>query len=153
MRNSLESIREPEKLSSWIYRIAYNLCQDHFKAVKKETINGCELDEKSEPLIRESVRDSIQTELEQHQMGSCVQRQVDRLPETLKTVLTMYDVLGFTHKGIAEILNITEKNAKVRLHRARQHLKKILEENCTFEKDQRDVLVCEPLTPISHEDN
>lgn len=153
VRNNLNSVREPEKLSSWIYRIAYNLCQDHFKALNKEAINGCELEGQSEPLIRESVPESIQTELEQHQMGSCVQQQIDCLPEALKTVLTFYDVLDFTHKEIAEILDITEENSKVRLHRARQQLKKILEEKCTFEVDQRNVLVCEPVNPISNDSN
>jgi RNA polymerase sigma-70 factor (ECF subfamily) len=153
VRNSLDSVRDPEKLSSWIYRIAYNLCQDHFKTIKKEAINGCELEVKSEPLIPESIKNTIQTKLEQQQMGSCVQQQVDSLPEALKTILTMYDVLGFTHKEIAEIIDITEKNSKVRLHRARQALKKILEEKCTFEIDHRNVLVCEPVNPISHEKN
>jgi hypothetical protein len=57
----------------------------------------------------------------------------------------MYDVLEFSHKEISEILNITEKNSKVRLHRARKSLKKILEEKCTFEVDNRNVLVCEPV--------
>lgn len=141
VRNSLASVRDPEKMSSWIYRIAYNLCQDHFKVLKKAAISACEFEEQPEPLIRES----IQATLEQQQMGECVRRQVDRLPEVLKAVLTMYDVLGFTHKEIAEILGITEKNSKVRLHRARQHLKTILQEKCTFEVDHRNVLICEPV--------
>jgi len=153
VKNSLESVRDPEKLSSWIYRIAYNLCQDHFKAIKNEAINSGEFEKKSEPLIPESVKNTIQTKLEQQQMGDCVQQQVDSLPEALKTILTMYDVLGFTHKEIADILDITEKNSKVRLHRARQTLKKVLEEKCTFEVDERNVLVCEPLTRISDEGN
>lgn len=33
-------------------------------------------------------------------------------PEALKTVLTMYDALGFTHQEIADILNITKENSK-----------------------------------------
>jgi len=78
-------------------------------------------------------------------MGSCVQQQIDLLPESSRTVLAMYDVLEFSHKEIGDILNITEKNSKVRLHRARKNLKKILEEKCTFEVDNRNVLVCEPV--------
>jgi hypothetical protein len=31
------------------------------------------------------------------------------------------------------------------LHRARKKLKAILEEKCTFEVDERSVLVCEPI--------
>jgi len=53
--------------------------------------------------------------------------------------------LGFNHAEIADILCITKENAKVRLHRARKGLKSILEKKCTFELDERNVLVCEPL--------
>ena len=144
VRNNLDAVREPEKISSWIYRIAYNLCQDHFKAKKKAPMNTGELPVKSTLQIRES----FDFKLEQHQMGSCVQQQIDLLPESLRTVLTMYDVLEFSHKEIGEILNITEKNSKVRLHRARKSLKKILEEKCTFEVDNRNVLVCEPVEKL-----
>jgi len=151
VKNSIDSVRDPEKLSSWIYRIAYNLCLDHFKAIKIEAINNGEFEKRADPLIPDTVKNTTQTKLEQQQMGSCVQQQVDLLPEALKTVLTMYDTLGFTHQEIADILNITKENSKVRLHRARQALKKILEEKCTFEIDQRNVLVCEPVTRISHE--
>jgi hypothetical protein len=33
----------------------------------------------------------------------------------------------------------------VRLHRARKKLKPILEEKCSFERDERNVLVCIPV--------
>jgi RNA polymerase sigma-70 factor (ECF subfamily) len=42
-------------------------------------------------------------------------------------------------------LGITIENVKVRLHRARKKLKSILKEKCTFEKDERNVLVCNPV--------
>jgi RNA polymerase sigma-70 factor (ECF subfamily) len=141
VRNKIDTVREPEKLTSWIYRIAYNLCLDHFKAQKKDVLNGDELDSKSEPLIP----DSFDLKLQQKEMGNCVQQQIDLLPEPLRTVLVMYDVLEFTHKEISEILNISEENSKVRLHRARKNFKEILKNKCTFEVDNRDVLVCEPL--------
>jgi RNA polymerase sigma-70 factor (ECF subfamily) len=53
--------------------------------------------------------------------------------------------MGFNHAEIAEILDISKENAKVRLHRARKGLKSILKEKCTFQLDERNVLVCEPL--------
>jgi len=33
----------------------------------------------------------------------------------------------------------------VRLHRARKELRALLEKKCTFEVDERSVLVCEPV--------
>ncbi len=137
VRKHMDSVRDVSKLSSWIYRIAYNLCLDHFASKKK----GGQVKEETDVMIRETV----DTEIEQHQMGVCVQKQMDHLPESLRAVLIMYDILGFTHKEISEILDITEENSKVRLHRARKSFKKILNEKCSFEVDQRNVLICEPL--------
>jgi RNA polymerase sigma factor (sigma-70 family) len=86
---------------------------------------------------------SAQKGLERFQMGACVQEQIDLLPEFQRIVLILYDLLGFNHNEIAEMLDITQANAKVRLHRARKNLKSILKEKCTFERDERNVLVCE----------
>jgi hypothetical protein len=53
--------------------------------------------------------------------------------------------MEFSHQEIADILGITVKNVKVRLHRARKKLKSILEQKCSFERDERNVLVCLPV--------
>jgi RNA polymerase sigma factor (sigma-70 family) len=53
-------------------------------------------------------------------------------PESDRTVLVLYDVMGLSHSEVAEFLGITTKNAKVRLHRARKRLTALLEEKCTF---------------------
>ena len=53
--------------------------------------------------------------------------------------------MEFSHQEIADTLGITIENVKVRLHRARKKLKAILEEKCAFERDERNVLVCNPI--------
>jgi len=147
IQNNLENLRDPSKLSSWIFRIAYNLCQDHFRQLKKsckeERIDQEGMEDFRESLVQKGP--SIEKELEQRQMGECVQNQINLLPESLRTVVLLFDIMGFSHQEIADILGITIKNVKVRLHRARKKLKVILEEKCTFEKDERNVLVCLPV--------
>jgi len=61
-----------------------------------------------------------------------------------KEAYELFDVDGFTHKEIAEILDIDVSNVKVRLHRARKKMRIILNENCKFERDDRNVFVCIP---------
>jgi RNA polymerase sigma-70 factor, ECF subfamily len=137
---NIENLRDPSKLSSWIFRIAYNLCQDHFRQRKisrrKEETGGEEMEDLKEALI--------QKELEQRQMGECVQNQINLLPEPLRAVLLLFDIVELSHQEIADTLGITIENVKVRLHRARRKLKAILVEKCAFEKDERNVLVCLP---------
>ena len=147
IQNNLEDLKDPSKLSSWIFRIAYNLCQDHFRQLKrsrKETrIDQEGMEDFKESLIQKGP--DIQKELEQRQMGKCVQDQINLLPESMRTVLLLFDIMEFNHQEIADILGITVKNVKVRLHRARKKLKPILEEKCAFERDERNVLVCLPV--------
>ena len=147
IQNSLRNLKDPSKLSSWIFRIAYNLCQDHFRQLKlsrkEERIDQDETDGLKEALIQKGP--DIQKELEQRQMGECVQNQINLLPESLRTVLVLFDIMQFSHQEIADILGVTVENVKVRLHRARKKLKTILERECSFERDERNVLVCLPI--------
>jgi RNA polymerase sigma-70 factor (ECF subfamily) len=140
-QKNLDSLRDASKLSSWLFGIAYNLCMDHFRRLKSsgwsEVLDVNEMEIPEEALI--------QKELEQQQMGKCVQEQMQLLPESLRTVLILFDTMDFSHEAIAEVLGISVENAKVRLHRARKRLRSILEEKCTFEMDERNVLTCEPL--------
>lgn len=139
VQDNLADLRDPAKLSSWIFRIAYNLCQDHFRK-KGEYLNDGSNHE--EPEISEE--NSIEKQFEQHEMGECVQQEVDRLPESLRAVLILSDMMEFNQREIGDILDITVENAKVRLHRARKRLKALLEKKCMFQNDERNVLVCEP---------
>jgi RNA polymerase sigma-70 factor (ECF subfamily) len=140
-QKNLDSLKDFSKISSWIFRIAYNLCQDHFRDLKKTSVN------EKRPIDATEAFEAacVQKELERNQMGECVQRQVDLLPESLRTVLILFDTMEFSHQEIADILGITVENVKVRLHRARKKLKSLLEKACTFEKDERNVLMCEPV--------
>jgi RNA polymerase sigma-70 factor (ECF subfamily) len=146
IQTNLGSLKDPSKLSSWIFRIAYNLCQDHFRQLKssrrEEKIDQEEAEDFKEALIQKGP--DIQKDLERRQMGECVQNQMNLLPDSLRTVLVLFDIMEFNHQEIADILGITVENVKVRLHRARKKLKVILEEACTFERDERNVLVCTP---------
>ncbi|MGA2466945.1 MAG: RNA polymerase sigma factor [Thermodesulfobacteriota bacterium] len=154
IQNNLKSLKDPSKLSSWIFRIAYNLCQDHFRQLKRsrkeERIDQEEMEDFKEALIQKGL--DIQKELEQRQMGECVQDQINLLPESLRTVLVLFDIMEFNHQEIADILGITVKNVKVRLHRARKKLRPILEKKCSFERDERNVLVCLPIEEGSMEE-
>jgi RNA polymerase sigma-70 factor (ECF subfamily) len=86
----------------------------------------------------------VQKELEQNQMGLCVQDKMDLLPKDYRTVLILSDIMAFSQKEIAEILSISVANVKVKVHRARKKLRAILEEHCSLGLDERNVLVCDP---------
>ncbi len=141
VQKNLHTLKDSSKLASWIFRIAHNLCQDHFRNLKRTLSNECELNE-AKDVFKEAM---VQKRLEQHEMSSCVQDVVKLLPETFRTVITLFDMAELTHREIADILDTTVENVKVRLHRARKELRALLERKCALEVDERSVLVCEPL--------
>lgn len=52
---------------------------------------------------------------------------IDTLPDTYRIVLVLRDIEELSTAEVAEMLELTEANVKVRLHRARAALKKLLE--------------------------
>ena len=61
------------------------------------------------------------------QAVDCMQRAIDALPATLKEVLILRDVEGVEAKEVCEMLNITETNLYVRVHRGRERVRVAVE--------------------------
>ena len=56
-----------------------------------------------------------------------VQSKIGELPETYRIVLQLRDIEELSTREVAEALGLSEANVKVRLHRARSALKKLIE--------------------------
>jgi len=80
--------------------------------------------------------------LERREMSECVQEFIDRLPETYRSVMVLFYLESFSVEEIAGILGTSSVSIRVRLHRAREELRALLEEGCDFSRDERDVFVC-----------
>jgi RNA polymerase sigma-70 factor (ECF subfamily) len=55
-----------------------------------------------------------------------VQRALQLLPETLRAVLVLREIEGYSHAEIANVLGIRAGTSKVRLHRAREEMRQLL---------------------------
>jgi RNA polymerase sigma-70 factor (ECF subfamily) len=53
---------------------------------------------------------------------------IDELPPKLREVILLRDIAGLPAADVAGLLGISEANQRVRLHRARGHVRKVLEE-------------------------
>ncbi len=65
--------------------------------------------------------------VEQQETRLAVRRAIDQLPETYRTVLLLRDIEELDTGETAKVLEITTNAVKVRLHRARQALRTLLE--------------------------
>lgn len=140
----LESISEPDKMAAWLFRVAHNLCMDQLRARQASRID---LAADVETARAARVDACVQAELERGEMSACVREQVERLPETDRSIILLCDIGGLSQEEIAHVLGIEVGAVKVRLHRARKKLRAILESACSFGRDGRNVLVCEPKVP------
>lgn len=65
-----------------------------------------------------------------------LQLMIDKLPEGYRTVLVMFAVEGYSHKEIAEMLNISENTSKSQLFKARKQLQEQLEKVRRIENER-----------------
>lgn len=144
----LSSFQEKSSLSTWIYRIATNAAIDKSRSAAYKYARGHDSfeDEKSHesscatPVKAAPVTDQLVIRKE---MSECVNEFIDKLPPDYRTVIVLGELEGFANKEIAQILDISLDNVKIRLHRARARLKKALQEGCDFYYTEGNTLACD----------
>ena len=137
------TLRNDRALESWLYRIATHICIDRLRQRARTT--GRTLDSTIDDLpIEDQVHPSPFVIVQQMEMGDCVDQYVATLPDSHKVVLLLHDADGLTDNEISTLLALPLTTVKMRLHRARERLKKTLEDACRFSRDDRGVFVCEP---------
>jgi RNA polymerase sigma-70 factor (ECF subfamily) len=104
---------------AWFRRIIINTALDRYKA-KQIFSSTCELHEDYQIGVHSDIIEQLTREQ--------VLKIVEKLPPQYRTVFNLYVVDGFNHPEIAGMLNISEVTSRSNLTRARQALKKILQE-------------------------
>lgn len=142
---SLVNFREESSLSTWIFRIATNSASDYAaSSVSKQ--KGVELlldDKGSIDDFPDADIHGTDQEYIRREMNSCIRSVVDQLPENYRTVLILSDFEEISNAEIAAILGINLDTVKIRLHRARAALRKSMESQCSFYRDEQSELMCD----------
>ena len=73
-------------------------------------------------------RDGADVALERSETRAFVRAQIDKLPDTYRTVLLLRDIEELSTSEVAAMLSTSENAVKIRLHRARQALRALLDE-------------------------
>jgi RNA polymerase sigma-70 factor (ECF subfamily) len=150
---SLGAFRNEAQLSTWIYRIATNAALDKVRSAEyRSALRILPIEGSCESAAADIVIESAEASGEQQairgEMTDCVRGLLKQLPESYRTVLILGDMEGMKDREIAEVLDVTLEAAKVRLHRARARLRKILDSECTLYHDQRNTLLCDLKGPV-----
>ncbi len=132
---SLDSFRSQASLNTWLFRIAGNLCIDHFRRAKKHRAIAYSLDE---PLERDhpegggQTHEVADTTYEPHRVAEHaetaqqIQRALGELPEKLRAVLILHDIEGMPYEEISQVVGCPLGTVKSRLFNARLQLRQRL---------------------------
>lgn len=126
---NLNSFREESEFSTWVYRLANNLCIDYIRTRNRQhlTTFTMSLDDEEAPFPEPADwSQDPQLHLEQAELGRAVRRGLNELPKHFRDVVTLREIAELSYQEIAERLNIDMGTVKSRLARGRAQLIKIL---------------------------
>jgi RNA polymerase sigma-70 factor (ECF subfamily) len=129
----IRSFEEQAKLSTWLRRILVNACLMRLRTRRRKPEEP--LDEDLLPAFRADGHrigvtpawEDAEERIEREETRRRVRAAIDRLPETARTVLLLRDIEERSTEEAAGLLGITENAVKIRLHRARQALRTLLD--------------------------
>ena len=125
----LKDFRYETKFKNWLYRVAASTCIKKRRKSKFAPQRELSLDEFL-PRDETEVPDQVPRwalmpldKLLNDELLDKINAAIFRLPEKYRLVIVLRDIEGFSTAETAQILNLSDANVKVRLHRARLFLR------------------------------
>jgi RNA polymerase sigma-70 factor (ECF subfamily) len=138
-----ESLRDPNAVRGWLYRIATRVCLDRLR----RHVTQVSLDDEESARAADSVPSPSPSALEvaeREETGACVQRCLDFLSDSYRAVILLHEAHSLTAAEIAELQGESVGTIKIRLHRARRKLQEIMAIGCAVSQSKNGVPCCEP---------
>ncbi len=132
---AIDQFRGDSKLSTWIYRIAVNLCKNRTKYLSRRHANDQDdVDAMADRLPFSAAKGvsvggiSRPDELvEGMQLEVVVKRAIAQIEPEFREVLILRDVEDMSYEEIAEVTGLADGTVKSRIHRARAQLRALVE--------------------------
>ena len=109
------------RFDAWVFRIVANGCKDWLKNIRRTHLS---YEEDDQPSGYETPAE----ELDRGELRSHLDRALAALPASLREAFVMKHVEGRSYEDMADLLDTTVGALKMRVHRAREALQKLLEE-------------------------
>lgn len=110
--NKLLSFHGQAAFGTWLYRVATNRCLDHLRSKARRNQSMTESLDETAPASASPPMESTADRLD-------LERCISRLPDSYRAAFLLYDVEGFDHREVAEILGVAEGTSKSLVHKAR----------------------------------
>jgi|SRR5262245_23198068 len=131
---NLDRFEGNARLSTWLHRIVVNAALMRLRSKKRRREDSIEellpaFAEDGHHLSPvETFRGEAEDEIASAELSAIVRAAIDELPESYRTVLILRDVEGLDTAEAAAALGIGPDATKMRLHRARQALRTLLDQ-------------------------
>jgi RNA polymerase sigma-70 factor (ECF subfamily) len=123
--NNLSNFRGDAKFSTWFYTIVSSLCLSHLRKKKQQIAS---LDDDRVFARADNIDSGMRTnQLETRTRANMVRKALEMLAPQDAQVLGLFYQGEQSLEEIGKIMELDVNTAKVRLHRARQRLKQLLE--------------------------
>jgi len=133
--NGIRSYRPEFKFSSWIFKIANNAAIDHLRRKHLDTLSlegsplAHSLDAAEATALQIGARDeSPLDEVAARELGTAIERAIARLRPEYRACILLRDVEGYSYDEIAQTLDLPLGTVKTYIHRARNELRRSLED-------------------------
>ena len=109
------------RFDAWVFRIVANGCKDWLKNIRRTHLS---YEEDDQP----SGYETPEEELDRGELRGDLDEALGALPPSLREAFVMKHVEGRSYEEMAELLETSVGALKMRVHRAREALQKLLEE-------------------------
>jgi RNA polymerase sigma-70 factor (ECF subfamily) len=132
-----EQLREPEKIRSWVFRIAKNACLMKRRKSVFDPARELSLDEFLPAKHQDGNRVRIDIadwsslpdgKAMRSEMRELLEKAIGELPEAYRSVILLRDMEELSTQETAQILDVSDDVVKTRLHRARLAIRQRLDE-------------------------
>jgi RNA polymerase sigma factor (sigma-70 family) len=133
----LGSFQGDSSFSTWLYRLVSNLCIDFIRKEKRKKAWGdcLSMDQEwgeGQRLELTDHRLGPEQETEQKELQEAISRNLNKLTEDHRQILTLRELGGLSYEEIAHALSVSEGTVKSRIARARLALRRLLLEDGNF---------------------
>ena len=127
---ALPGFKGQAKFSSWLYRIALNLCRDLIRRQRRAPVSQMPEDVDPHELAADGGPvESIEDLVARRELSAVVREAMAHLPEEQRTAIILKEYHGMTFQEIADLQGCPLSTVKTRLYQGLSVLRKHLERN------------------------
>lgn len=126
---ALPNFRGDSQFYTWLYRVAINTAKNHLATLSRRPPQGdieAEIAEQMDMGTRLKEQETPERLAEEADLKAVILESIDKLPEELKTALTLREIDGLSYDEIADAMDCPIGTVRSRIFRAREAVDKAI---------------------------